>query len=262
MEQKALADFALAARVGMISRRNRILVIKGVALAIFIFMIFLFSRYGPQPFDSLEPLWNEPHDFKEIHSRREKTAKFFISFGPYSAAVFILVQALQVVISPIPGELTGVAGGYVFGRAFGFLLSTVGLTLGSWVAFELARILGRPMVERFTKKEILQKFEFLTTNTGATICFLLFLLPGFPKDYLSYILDLSPMSLGVFLVVSTIGRMPGTYLLTAQGASLRSGDYSMAVAFLVIAVAILFIAYLYRDRLSHWIKVKRSGDIP
>jgi uncharacterized membrane protein YdjX (TVP38/TMEM64 family) len=166
----------------------------------------------------------------------------------------MLLQALQVVISPIPGELTGVVGGYVYGVNFGFLFSTLGLTLGSWIAFELANIFGRPLVERFVTKKILDKFHFLTTNTGAIISFLLFIVPGFPKDYLCYMLGLTGMNLSIFLVVSTLGRMPGTYLLTIQGASIGNGEYNTAIVIAAISGVIVFIAYLYRVHLYQWIK--------
>ena len=172
----------------------------------------------------------------------------------------MLLQALQVVISPIPGELTGVIGGYVYGVNFGFLFSTLGLTLGSWIAFELASIFGRPLVEKFVAKNILEKFHFLATNAGAVISFLLFLIPGFPKDYLCYILGLTGMNLSTFLVVSTIGRMPGTYMLTMQGASIGSGQYETAIVITAISGAIVFIAYLYRSQLYHWIRGFRAKD--
>ena len=110
-----------------------------------------------------------------------------------------------MVISPIPGELTGVVGGYVYGVSLGFLFSTVGLALGSWVAFELASIFGRPLVERFVRVNAWIRFRFSTTNVGSTVAFLLFLIPGFPKDYLCYVLGLTGMNLSTFLIVSTLG---------------------------------------------------------
>lgn len=234
--------------------RKRKLLIKGVILALLVALIFLLSRYGPRPFSVLGPTGEELGKF---YTSKKKIAKFLRSLGPYSSAVFILLQALQVVVAPIPGELTGVAGGYVYGELFGFLLSTVGLTLGSWVAFELARILGRPFVARFVNKEILEKFDFLTTNTGVTICFLLFLLPVFPKDALCYVLGLSWMGLTTFMVISIIGRMPGTYLLTIQGAHISNHEYYIAGVMMAISAGILFIAYLHRTRLFHWIKSKK-----
>ncbi len=240
--------------------QRRQLLIRGAILAFLVVLIFLLSRFGPQPFSALGPVTEELDDLGDFYSRREAITRFLISLGPYSSAVFILLQALQVVASPIPGELTGVVGGYVYGKVFGFLLSTLGLTLGSWIAFEVAHGLGRPFVEKFVRKEILEKFDFVTSNTGTLVCFLLFLLPGFPKDYLCYLLGLSRMSMGTFMIVSTIGRMPGTYFLTIQGASLRSQEYFTAVIFALISAAIIFLAYLYRVPLFHWLKHRKGNS--
>ena len=238
----------------MRTKKHRLL-IRGAILALLIALIFVLSKYGPQPFTVLSPLWEELEDLQAAEAHRERITAFLASFGPYSSAVFVLLQALQVVISPIPGELTGVVGGFVYGKTYGFILSTVGLTLGSWVAFELSSILGRPFVEKLIKKDMLQKFDFLiTSNAGATISFLLFLIPGFPKDVLCYILGLSRMRLSTFLIVSVVGRIPGTYLLTVQGASVRSQDYWSTVIWAVLSAALLFAAYLYRTQLFHWIK--------
>ncbi len=237
----------------MATKQQKIL-IKGTIFALLVALIFLLSRYGPQPFSVLGPLGENVGKF---YTRRTRLARFLRSLGPYSSAVFILLQALQVVISPIPGELTGVVGGYVYGVTFGFLFSTLGLTLGSWAAFELASIFGRPLVEKFVKENVLEKFNFLATSAGATICFLLFIIPGFPKDYLCYVLGLTGMKLSTFLIISTLGRMPGTYLLTVQGASIRSQEYYTAAVLMVISAAILFFAYLHRTRLLHWIKGQR-----
>ena len=151
--------------------------------------------------------------------------------------------------------------GYVYGVNFGFLFSTLGLTLGSWIAFELASLFGRPLVEKFVADKVLEKLHFLTSNAGAAISFLLFIIPGFPKDYLCYILGLTGMNLSTFLVVSTLGRMPGTYLLTIQGASIGSGQYETAIVIAAISGVVVFIEYLYRSQLYHWIRGFREKDI-
>ena len=235
----------------MTTKQQKNLILKGVIFSLFIALIFLLSRYGPRPFSVLGP-WGE--DLGKFYTRRRRLARFLSSLGPYSAAVFMLLQALQVVISPLPGELTGVVGGYVYGVNVGFLFSILGLTLGSWIAFELASIFGRPLVEKFVAKNILDKFHFLPTNAGAVILFLLFIIPGFPKDYLCYILGLTGMNLGTFLIVSTLGRMPGTYLLTMQGASIGRGQYETAIIIAAISGVLVLIAYLYRSELYQWVR--------
>src|SRR4030095_4560557 len=195
---------------------------------------------------------------QRICSSSHKLSKFLQSLGPYSPAVFVLFQVLQVVAAPFPGELTGVAGGYVYGEMFGFLLSTVGLSFGSWRAFDVASILGRPFVERFVKREVLEKFNFLTTKTGALICFVLFLFPGFPKDYLCYVLGLSRLTLRMFLLVSIVGRLPGTYLLTMQGATIRNEEYHIFLIILFASIAIVIVAYYYRNQLFDWLKHRHN----
>jgi uncharacterized membrane protein YdjX (TVP38/TMEM64 family) len=240
----------------LVTSTRRQLAIRGLIFIVLVALLFTFSRYIPQPLSALGEEWN---DFEGIYSNRDKLNRFLQALGPYSPAVFVLFQALQVIGAPFPGELTGVVGGYVYGEKVGFLLSTLGLTLGSWVAFELASLLGRPFVERFVRADVLHKFDFLTTNAGAAICFLLFLFPGFPKDYLCYLLGLSRMRLRTFLIVSVIGRLPGTYLLTIQGASIRNQQYLAAAIFAVVAAAILLVAYLYRKRIYDWIKHRHEG---
>jgi uncharacterized membrane protein YdjX (TVP38/TMEM64 family) len=242
-----------------VTSQRRQLAMRGIIFIVLVALLFFFSRYIPRPLTALAPAGEDLDDFEGIYSSPDKLSKFLQSLGPYSPAVFVLLQVLQVVAAPIPGELTGVAGGYVYGETLGLLLSMIGLALGSWVAFELASILGRPFVERFVSADVLHKFDFLTTSTGATICFLLFLIPGFPKDYLCLLLGLSRMKLSTFLVVSIIGRIPGTYLLTVQGAKFRSQEYFEVIAFAVVSVAILLVAYLYRNKIYTWIKHRHEN---
>jgi uncharacterized membrane protein YdjX (TVP38/TMEM64 family) len=242
----------------MTSQRRR-LAMRGLIFAVLMVLLFVFSRYIPRPLTALAPPGEDLDDFEGIYSSSDRLSRFLQSLGPYSPAVFVLLQIVQVVAAPIPGELTGVAGGYVYGEKVGMILSTVGLAIGSWIAFELASILGRPFVERFVSAEVLHKFDFLTTNTGATICFLLFLIPGFPKDYLCFLLGLSRMRLGTFLLVSIIGRIPGTYLLTLQGAKFRDEQYYEVVAFAVGSALVILLAYLYRNRIYRWIRQRHEN---
>jgi len=242
------------------SDRRRRLIVRGVIFFGLVALLFIFSHYVPRPFRALVPVGDDFEDFEVIYSNSDKLSRFLQNLGPYSPAVFVILQILQVVAAPFPGELTGVVGGFVYGETIGFVLSTIGLSIGSWVAYELASILGRPFVERFVKSEVLEKFNFLTTNAGVAVCFLLFLFPGFPKDYLCYVLGLSRMRLSTFLLVSIIGRLPGTYLLTVQGATIRNQQYSTFAIVLVVSLGVLTVAYYYRNQLFDWIKRRHERD--
>jgi uncharacterized membrane protein YdjX (TVP38/TMEM64 family) len=90
---------------------------------------------------------------------------------------------------------------------------------------------------------------FIVEAEGAILAFILFLIPGFPKDIVSYIFGLSPMPFWVFALVSTLGRMPGTWVLSAQGAHVATGEF-IKLALLIAAVAAVTIPlYYYRDRI-------------
>ena len=138
-------------------------------------------------------------NFHVIFMDKDKLVDFVESFHPFDEIVFMSLQILQVVFAPIPGEVTGFIGGYIYGPILGTLYSTIGLVIGSWLAFILARFLGLPFVEKTVKPEILKKYDFILEHKGALVAFILFLIPGFPKDFLCYIMGLSHMRLWTFL---------------------------------------------------------------
>jgi uncharacterized membrane protein YdjX (TVP38/TMEM64 family) len=181
---------------------------------------------------------------------RERIRSFLDSLGPISFLGFIFLQVLQVIAAPIPGEVTGFIGGYVYGPALGVFLSTIGLTIGSWIAFTLARIFGRPFVERFVKNETMDKYDFLLHHKGAFLVFLLFLIPGTPKDFLCYILGLGHLSAKEFLVITTVGRFAGTVLLTLGGDYIRHHQYYRFSALLAVAVVVVFFSLLYKEKIE------------
>ncbi len=198
-------------------------------------------------------------NFHIIFIDKEKLINFVESFHPFDELVFISLQILQVVFAPIPGELTGFIGGYIYGPVLGTLYSTVGLVIGSWLAFILARVLGLPFVEKTVKPETLKKYDFILEHKGALLAFVLFLIPGFPKDFLCYIMGLSHMHVWTFLVVSTVGRLFGTILLSVSGGFARNGQYEMLFVVLGISGILVLTAFLYREK---WLEMlKRRKDV-
>lgn len=180
-------------------------------------------------------------------------------WGILAPIIFISLQALQVIVSPIPGEATGFLGGYLFGEWLGLLYSTVGLTLGSVVAFWIGRWLGERYVRKLVSQEMWDKLGFIVEAEGAIFCFIIYLIPGLPKDIVCYLFGISPMPLWVFAVVSGLGRMPGTWILSAQGAHTATGQYIQVVLISAIAIAVALPLYAYRNRIVAWVQRRNSS---
>jgi uncharacterized membrane protein YdjX (TVP38/TMEM64 family) len=180
-------------------------------------------------------------------------------WGVLAPVLFIALQALQVVISPIPGEATGFLGGFLFGQWLGLVYSTLGLGVGSVVAFLIGRWLGAHFVRSLVKEETWSKLGFIVEAEGAILCFIIYLIPGLPKDVVCYLFGMSPMPLWVFVLVSTLGRIPGTWVLSAQGDKTAAGQYVEAVLFTTLVVAVALPLYYYRHRIVNRLRGRSGG---
>jgi len=175
-------------------------------------------------------------------------------WGILAPVIFIALQALQVIIAPIPGEVTSILGGYLFGEGRGFIYSTLGLTVGSVAAFGVGHWLGVHYVRTLVSQATWDKMGFIVEAEGAILCFIIYLIPGLPKDMVCYLFGISPMPLWVFTLVSTLGRMPGTWVLSAQGAHTEAGDYLQVMLLTAIVVAVAVPLYYYRNRIVSWFR--------
>jgi uncharacterized membrane protein YdjX (TVP38/TMEM64 family) len=215
-------------------------------------VFFIIYQYNSQ-------LWNQVNKLYRIYQDHHQLKKVVKSFGPYAPLAYILLQIIQVVIAPIPGGAIEFLGGYLFGVKAGFVYSMIGLTLGSWLAFSLARIFEKIAVEKFVSEQTRKKFNYLVEHEGVIVSFILFLLPGFPKDALCYILGLTPMHLGIFLAISTIGRIPGTLMAILQGAKAFEHEYYTFGMLLGGSALVLLVFYIYHDEIHNLIK-KLKGE--
>jgi uncharacterized membrane protein YdjX (TVP38/TMEM64 family) len=229
--------------MGKVKRRWKWLLGYGFSL-LALGLLFYYYREAYQGF----------RDGWHFFSSKERLNEFIASFGPSAPLAFVGLQILQVLMAPIPGEFTGFIGGFLFGIGPGFIYSTIGLTSGSLFAFLISRRLGLPFVRRFVRQEIMGKFDYLMEHQGAFFSFVFFLIPGMPKDYFSYLLGLSPMHVLTFFVISSVGRIPGTLLLTMQGQAIRSENYRAFFVVLGLALLFLVVTLIYRDRIESWLK--------
>jgi uncharacterized membrane protein YdjX (TVP38/TMEM64 family) len=225
----------------------------GVSLLLFVTasLYFCFSR---------NPVIVRYRALAQFYSSKKEVAAFVSRFGSYAPLAFIVIQSLQVVLAPIPGEATGILGGYLFGTWLGFLYSSIGLTLGSVLAFGLGRWLGLPIVRRVVSEGVYHRFDFVSRAGGELVTLVCFLIPGFPKDYLCFLLGVSPLQFGMFLVICIFGRIPGTWLLSIQGAKVRDAQYTEFVIYLLVAATAAVLAFIYREQIFQWMRRRHGGE--
>jgi uncharacterized membrane protein YdjX (TVP38/TMEM64 family) len=199
------------------------------------------------------------HQLKDFKTESDKLRAEILAHGSYAPLFFIAVQIFQVILAPIPGEVSGLVGGYLFGTWACFLYSTIGLTVGSVIAFGGGRLLSSFFSAKFRHTRFYQRFNHLVCRGEYLIPFILFIFPGFPKDSLSYLLGMSAMPLPVFIFVAGVGRMPGTLLLSAQGAEAYAGDWLRLAILLLISAILVVPAMLYRHRLLELLKKRQQA---
>ena len=105
------------------------------------------------------------------------------AWGWLAPLVFIGIQALQVIVSPIPGEITGPVGGALFGTTWGLIYSTIGLTIGTLICFGLGRLWGEPLIRPWLSEHNWNRMNFIIEAEGAILCFILYLIPGLPEGH-------------------------------------------------------------------------------
>lgn len=226
-------DAGTAPRVFVTSRTRNSVLRWAVGLAVlFVLGFFVVGHYVP--------FLTDPVELRE----------FVLGFGVWAPVVFVAIQAAQVVVAPVPGQVTGVAGGYLFGPLWGSVYSIAGIGLGSSVAFWLARRYGRAYVERVVTPGTLARFDGIAEEDSTTVLFLAFLLPGLPDDALCFVGGLTTLPLRRLVLLAVVGRTPSLVLATLVGAELERTQWMtaglLAAALLVLSV----VGYLNRERLG------------
>lgn len=216
-----------------------------VLLAVF----FIFTCIGYEYYFKYSYILINPNIVKEI----------VLSYGNFSILVFILMQILQVVVFFIPGEFIQVAGGYIFGAFWGGVISLIGITLGSVMVYFIANDYGKPLVEKLMlKKEVKFFKKILDVGSKKTVVFMFYLIPGIPKDALSYICGVSNISFKDFFIYSTLGRIPAIFISTYFGEKIYSKDVTSLITIGVI-MSFLFIIGLLKGNIiiKNMIKKKK-----
>ncbi len=183
---------------------------------------------------------------------REGFREYIRSFGPFSWLVLLLLQVLQVFVALIPGEVLETAAGYAFGPVFGTAICYVGVAIGSTVIFSLVRSFGVRFAELFIPRERINSLRFINTDKKRNnLIFLLFLIPGTPKDLITYFVGLTDIKLGSFLIISLIARLPSVISSTIGGHLLGEKDYLAAVLLYAATGAVSIVGLIIYNKILH-----------
>ncbi|RLG11253.1 hypothetical protein DRN73_05795 [Candidatus Pacearchaeota archaeon] len=194
--------------------------------------------------DNIISLWNN----------REALRILFSNYPVLAPFLFILLQALQVVVAPIPGEGTGFIGGFFFGAFKGFILSTTGIFIGSFISFNISRFFKKRFFKKYKNHKLYLKTTSVFKKYGLIGVFILYIFPGFPKDLLNYFLGLTPISLKAFLWVSTLGRIPGNIALALQGDVVYSGSSKKIIIIFCVFLITFLIFWIIQKRFNKWLE--------
>lgn len=190
--------------------------------------------------------------FSSFGGDPQKFKAFIDSYGWEGRFVALGIQMLQVVISLIPGEVVEIGLGYAFGALEGTILCMVGVALASAVIFLLVKRLGVRMVELFISREKIDQLRFINSEKKLKrTVFLLYFIPGTPKDLFTYFVGLTRMKLHEFLAISLIARIPSVISSTIGGNMLQEESYwEAAVLFVITGAVSLFGIWLYNRIVS------------
>ena len=179
----------------------------------------------------------------------DKIQAFVAEHWVIGSLIFMAVCAIQVIIALIPGEAVEIAAGVIFGSWEGALLCLVGIMTGSVIVIALVRKFGRKFVESLYPREKIDSLPILNNpkKRNAVIA-LLFFIPGTPKDLITYIVGLTEVSIPMYILLTTVARIPSIIMSTYGGDAFGEGEIVKAIVIFGTTALISgagYLAYLF-----------------
>ncbi len=180
-------------------------------------------------------------------SSQETIRDFIKPYGSFAPVIFILLQILQVVVTPISHYAVGIAGGFIFGTWQGFIYNWIGRVIGTLVAFYLGRKFGRKIIKHLVKEETLNKYDKIFEK-GKLLLFLMYFLPLFPDDELSYLAGFSSIKARHYIPIMLLGHIGGSLGLAYIGSGLSYKDPLFIFFSAVTLVCGILFVLLYKNQ--------------
>ena len=192
----------------------------------------------------------DPKSFLDVQEDWRERIAIFGVFGPI---VFVLFQALQVVIAPVSHYTVGAIGGFLYGPWLGGFLNWIGRVIGHSITYWISKRFGRKYVEKYVDKSDIDKFDKVvsgneSSSSQSLILFLIYFLPLFPDDEISYVVGLSKMKYKIFLLANIFGHVGGALSLAYIGSGLDTKDPYFWLLFIGTLLGFPIIWYLMRSK--------------
>lgn len=186
---------------------------------------------------------SDPQFQKAIEARIDKMGiiGFFLVMG---------IQILQVVIAFIPGEPVEIFSSALYGVVGGLLICLSGCMIASTIIFSLSKRYGKPLLYSLFGKEKVQGWKWLQDSRKySMVTFILFFVPGTPKDMLTYIVGITNMRVGEFIGISTLARIPSILSSTIIGSTIRQGEWKISLAVFIVTGIIGIVGIGFKERI-------------
>ncbi|MBE7049846.1 MAG: TVP38/TMEM64 family protein [Ruminococcaceae bacterium] len=198
--------------------------------------------------------------FMRIASSGVEFRGFIQSYGFYGIFVAVGIQFLQVFIALIPGEVIEIGMGFAYGWLWGTLLCLLGVGMASFFIFAFVKKFGIKFVGLFVSIDKINELKFINSEKKLKrFTFVLYLLPGTPKDLLTYFLGLTNLSVRDFLTITLFARIPSIVSSVVGGELIGNREYFKAIVLFIITAAISLIGLKIYKTITEKIKSKSKA---
>lgn len=171
----------------------------------------------------------------------------------------LVIQILQIFIAFIPGEIVELLSGMIYGSLGGLLICLLGILIGSILIYYTINIFYCYSLDKY--KEKLKNYNFLNDPKKINLYFfILFIIPGIPKDIFIYLVPFLPIKLTSFLIISLIARIPSILSSTIVGSSLIKGNYATSIIIFILFTILGITGILLSDKIIS-LFTKKSNHI-
>ena len=185
------------------------------------------------------------------HENQVRFQEFIESLGVFGVLAMLVLQIIQIIVAIIPGEPIEILMGLMYGTLGGLALTLLGIALGQTAVFFGVKKFGIKLAEKFVDVKKFEKLSFLNNSKKRdSLIFLLFFIPGTPKDVLTYFAPFTGIGFRRFIIISTLARIPSVVSSTWAGASISDGSFIKTLIIFAVTGIVGIAGILINNRIT------------